>query len=99
MSSSPDVFSPGNLGPVTLRNRTIKAATFEGRTPDALVTDELVEFHRRIAAGGIAMTTLAYVAVAPEGRTHRNMEASDRCAARLNAAASCASPPAFAFAA
>ena len=67
----PTVFEPAQLGPLTLRNRLVKAATFEGRTPDALVTDELVEFHRRIAAGGIAMTTVAYVAVAPEGRTHR----------------------------
>ena len=64
------VFEPAPLGPLTLRNRLLKAATFEGRTPDALVTDELVEFHRRIAAGGIGMTTVAYVAVAPEGRTH-----------------------------
>ena len=65
------MFEPAPLGPLTLRNRLVKAATFEGRTPDALVTDELVEFHRRIAAGGIGMTTMAYVAVAPEGRTHR----------------------------
>ncbi len=67
----PTVFEPAPLGPLTLRNRLVKSATFEGRTPDALVTDELVEFHRRIAAGGIGMTTVAYVAVAPEGRTHR----------------------------
>jgi 2,4-dienoyl-CoA reductase-like NADH-dependent reductase (Old Yellow Enzyme family) len=69
MSSSPDVFSPGNLGPVTLRNRTIKAATFEGRTPDGLVTDDLIAFHRAHAAGGVGMTTVAYCAVSPGGRT------------------------------
>ena len=65
------VFEPVQLGPVTLRNRLVKAATFEGRTPAAVVSPELIEFHRAIAAGGIAMTTVAYVAVAPEGRTHR----------------------------
>jgi 2,4-dienoyl-CoA reductase-like NADH-dependent reductase (Old Yellow Enzyme family) len=62
-------FAPARLGPVTLRNRILKAATFEGRTPDALVTDDLVEFHREMAAGGVGMTTVAYCAVAPEGRT------------------------------
>jgi 2,4-dienoyl-CoA reductase-like NADH-dependent reductase (Old Yellow Enzyme family) len=67
--AGPDVFAPARLGPVTLRNRTIKSATFEGATPDGLVTDRLVEFHRAVAAGGVGMTTLAYCAVAPEGRT------------------------------
>jgi 2,4-dienoyl-CoA reductase-like NADH-dependent reductase (Old Yellow Enzyme family) len=63
------LFAPATLGPLTLRNRTIKAATFEGRSPGGVVTDDLVEFHRRVAAGGVAMTTVAYLAVAPEGRT------------------------------
>ncbi|MCJ0903697.1 NADH:flavin oxidoreductase [Rhodococcus sp. ARC_M6] len=63
------VFTPGRIGPLTLRNRIIKAATFEGRTPDALVTDELIAFHAEVAAGGAAMTTVAYCAVQPEGRT------------------------------
>ncbi|SEK50166.1 NADH:flavin oxidoreductase [Streptacidiphilus jiangxiensis] len=69
--SVPYVFEPTRLGPVALRNRIIKAATFEGRTRDALVSDELIEFHRRHAAGGVGMTTVAYCAVAPEGRTER----------------------------
>jgi 2,4-dienoyl-CoA reductase-like NADH-dependent reductase (Old Yellow Enzyme family) len=69
MNSAPDVFSPAELGPITLRNRTIKAATFEGRTPNALVTDDLISFHRAMAAGGVGMTTVAYCAVSPGGRT------------------------------
>lgn len=67
-----DVFAPARLGPLTLRNRVIKAATFEGRTPDALVTDDLIAFHREIAAGGVGLTTVAYCAVAPGGRTDRH---------------------------
>jgi 2,4-dienoyl-CoA reductase-like NADH-dependent reductase (Old Yellow Enzyme family) len=67
-----DPFAPARLGPITLRNRTIKAATFEGATPQALVTDELIAFHREMAAGGVGMTTVAYCAVAPEGRTDRH---------------------------
>ncbi|NEW29621.1 NADH:flavin oxidoreductase [Nocardia cyriacigeorgica] len=66
------VFAPAPLGPITLRNRVIKAATFEGRTPDALVTDDLIEYHRAPAAGGVAMSTVAYCAVSPEGRTDRH---------------------------
>lgn len=69
MTNPADVFSPARLGPVTLRNRTIKAATFEGRTPDAVASDDLIEFHRVHAAGGVGMTTVAYLAVAPGGRT------------------------------
>ena len=68
--AAPDVFSPVELGPVRLRNRVVKAATFEGRTPRGLATDELIDFHAAVARGGTAMTTVAYLAVAPEGRTH-----------------------------
>ncbi len=64
-----DVFGEAKLGPVTLRNRIIKAATFEASTPNALVTDDLIKYHQLPAAGGVGMTTVAYCAVAPGGRT------------------------------
>ena len=63
-------FAEARLGPITLRNRIIKAATFEGRTPRRVVTDELIAFHRQVAAGGVGMTTVAYCAV-DAGRQHR----------------------------
>ena len=66
------LFEPTTLGPLTLRNRIIKSATFEGRTPGGRPTPEWVEFHRRIAAGGTALTTVAYLSVSPEGGTDRN---------------------------
>lgn len=66
------VFTPYQLGPVRLRNRTVKAATFENLAPDGRVSDELVAFHERVAAGGVGMTTLAYVSASPEGRTYRD---------------------------
>jgi 2,4-dienoyl-CoA reductase-like NADH-dependent reductase (Old Yellow Enzyme family) len=69
---APEVFAPASLGPLTLRNRIIKAATFEGVMPGGTVSDALVEFHRGVAAGGVAMTTVAYLAVSPEGRTDRH---------------------------
>jgi 2,4-dienoyl-CoA reductase-like NADH-dependent reductase (Old Yellow Enzyme family) len=65
---TPDPFAPATLGPLQLRNRVIKAATFEGMAVDGLVTDRLIEFHRAAAAGGIAMTTLAYLAVCADGQ-------------------------------
>ena len=68
---APDVFAPARLGPVRLRNRTVKAATFEGRAPDGQVTDALIDYHLAVARGGVGLTTVAYLAVAPEGRTHR----------------------------
>jgi 2,4-dienoyl-CoA reductase-like NADH-dependent reductase (Old Yellow Enzyme family) len=71
-AGTPAVFEPASLGPVTLRNRIIKAATFEGATPDGLVTDRLIEFHRKVGLGGAGMSTVAYLAVSPEGRTDRH---------------------------
>jgi 2,4-dienoyl-CoA reductase-like NADH-dependent reductase (Old Yellow Enzyme family) len=66
----PDVFGPARLGPVDLRNRVVKAATFEGRTPDGEVTDDLVDYHLAVADRGVGLTTVTCLAVAPEGRTH-----------------------------
>jgi 2,4-dienoyl-CoA reductase-like NADH-dependent reductase (Old Yellow Enzyme family) len=65
----PRPFEVARLGPLPLRNRIIKAATFEGRTPKRAVTDELVEFHREVAAGGVGMSTVAYCAVTRAGST------------------------------
>lgn len=64
----PQLFEPAVLGPVTVRNRIIKAATFEGMSRGGLVSDALIDFHRAFAAGGAGLTTLAYCAVAPDGR-------------------------------
>jgi 2,4-dienoyl-CoA reductase-like NADH-dependent reductase (Old Yellow Enzyme family) len=71
-AAAPQAFEPAPLGPLTLRNRIVKAATFEGVMPGGTVSDELIAFHRAMAAGGVAMTTVAYLAVSPEGRTDRH---------------------------
>jgi len=70
--AAPPVFAPARLGPLTLKNRIIKSATFEGASPRGEVSDQLVAFHERVARGGAAMTTVAYLAVSPEGRTDRH---------------------------
>jgi 2,4-dienoyl-CoA reductase-like NADH-dependent reductase (Old Yellow Enzyme family) len=63
-------FAKAALGPITLRNRVIKSATFEGVMPEALVTEQLIDYHRKVAAGGVGMSTVAYVAVSSDGRTN-----------------------------
>lgn len=62
-------FEPVRLGGLTLRNRIIKAATFEGMSPGSTVSPGLVRHHADLAAGGVAMTTVAYCAVTADGRT------------------------------
>lgn len=62
-----DPFSPARLGPVELSNRIIKSATSEGRSPEGLVTDDLIDFHLGFVRGGAGMTTVAYCCVSPEG--------------------------------
>ena len=62
-------FTPLRVGPLTLRNRFIKSATNEGSAKGGVPSKRLVKFHEDIAAGGVAMTTVAYCAVAPDGRT------------------------------
>jgi 2,4-dienoyl-CoA reductase-like NADH-dependent reductase (Old Yellow Enzyme family) len=66
------VLTPFRLGPLALRNRIVKCATYETRAKDGLVTDALIDWHREFAAGGVGMTTLAYCSVAPEGRTFKD---------------------------
>ena len=61
-------FEPAQLGPLHLRNRILKAATFEGVMPRGAVTQDLIDFHVAVARGGAALTTLAYCAVSMGGR-------------------------------
>ena len=65
-AAHPDPFAPVQLGPIKLRNRVVKAATSEGRSPEGLVSDDLIAFHRSFAEGGVGMTTVAYCCISPE---------------------------------
>jgi 2,4-dienoyl-CoA reductase-like NADH-dependent reductase (Old Yellow Enzyme family) len=68
MISADDIlFTPFKLGPITLRNRTIRAAAFEGMCPGNKVSEDLINYHHSVAAGGIGMTTVAYAAVERSG--------------------------------
>jgi 2,4-dienoyl-CoA reductase-like NADH-dependent reductase (Old Yellow Enzyme family) len=65
--SKSKVFTPGKIGNLLLRNRTIRSGCFEGMCYHATPGDALIEHHRKIAAGGIGMTTVAYCAVSRDG--------------------------------
>jgi 2,4-dienoyl-CoA reductase-like NADH-dependent reductase (Old Yellow Enzyme family) len=64
------VFSPAAIGGLRLRNRFIRSAAFEGMCPDGEPSAALVDYHRALAAGGVAMTTVAYAAVSRSGRSY-----------------------------
>lgn len=61
------LFTPGKIGPLTLRNRTIRSAAFESMCPGNKPSKELLDYHHSVAAGGIGMTTVAYAAVTRSG--------------------------------
>ena len=62
-----EIFTPYKLGPIELRNRTIRSAAFEGMGRNNGPTEELFNYHRAVAKGGIGMTTVAYAAVCRSG--------------------------------
>lgn len=79
-TAPPDPLAPARLGPIALRNRVIKAATYEGMTANGEVSDRLIDFHRKVARGGVAMTTVAYCAVLPGGRLNAHQILMDDAA-------------------
>ncbi len=62
-----EIFTPYKLGPITLRNRTIRSAAFEGMCPGNSPSQELFDYHTAVSRGGIGMTTVAYAAVCRSG--------------------------------
>lgn len=61
------LFTPGKIGPLTFRNRTIRSAAFESMCPGNKPSKELLDYHHSVAAGGVGMTTVAYAAVTRSG--------------------------------
>lgn len=67
------LFSPAKLNGLELRNRIIRAACFEGMSPDGYPTERLIGLHRELAEGGVAMTTIGFCAVEPDRRIREKM--------------------------
>ncbi len=68
-----DPFAPWVLRGLELRNRFIKAATYEGHCPGGRPDREgLAAFHEAFARGGAGLCTVSYGSVEPGGRTFDN---------------------------
>ena len=61
------IFEEAHIGPLTLRNRTIRSAAFESMCPGHQPSQQLYDYHTSVARGGIGMTTVAYAAVTESG--------------------------------
>ncbi|MBP5716524.1 MAG: NADH:flavin oxidoreductase, partial [Bacteroidales bacterium] len=58
-----ELFTPYQLGPITLRNRIIRSSAFENMCKDNRPTQMLQDYHVSVARGGVGMTTVAYCSV------------------------------------
>ena len=65
------IFTPLQIGPVTLRNRVIRSAAFENMAYGNSPSRDLFDYHTAVARGGVGMTTVAYAAVCRSGLSFR----------------------------
>lgn len=61
------LFTPVKIGPVELRNRTIRSAAFENMCVNNGPSEALFNYHTAVARGGIGMTTVAYASINQSG--------------------------------
>ena len=61
------IFTPVQIGPVTLRNRIIRSAAFENMAYGNKPSQDLKDYHVAVSRGGVGMTTLAYASVNRSG--------------------------------
>lgn len=61
------IFTPCNIGPVTLRNRVIRSAAFENMAYGNRPSKDLFDYHVAVSRGGVGMTTIAYASVSRSG--------------------------------
>ena len=73
------LFSGTKLGELSLKNRFIKAATYEGMYKDGVPLVALNQHHAQLAQGGVALTTVSYGAISEQGKTFKDqMKIEDR---------------------
>jgi len=68
-----NLFSPGKIGSVQIKNRIIRSATWVAKaTNDGYVTEDLINIFKDLAEGGTGLIISGYIAVDPSGAaTHK----------------------------
>ena len=73
------LLEPGQLGPVTTRNRIVRSGTSESAGgPRGEVTDTLIAIHERLARGGVGLIVTGHMFCHPRGRYERLQTGIDR---------------------
>jgi len=65
-------FSKQYLNHTEFKNVFIKSACYEGMCDGGLPNQKLLDHHVNLAKGNVALTTISYGAVSPEGRTFKD---------------------------
>ncbi|UCH80637.1 MAG: NADH:flavin oxidoreductase [Nitrospiraceae bacterium] len=64
-----DLFDKTNIGEMTLQNRLVRSATWEGMCDqDGRPTEKLINCYRDLAKGGVGLIVTGYTFVRPEGK-------------------------------
>lgn len=65
------IFEKSHIKGLTLKNRLVRSATWEGLAGgDGAVTEELITFYRQLAQGGVGLIISSYLYVRSDGKQH-----------------------------
>ncbi len=73
------LFQPWSLGRLTIKNRIFMPAMHLNMCRNYAVTDQLIDFYRRRAAGGAGLISVGYATVDENSGTPMNIGAHDDC--------------------
>ena len=66
------LLTPWTLASLSLRNRIVRSATWEGACDDAgQPTDKTIDYYRALAQGGVGLIISGYTFVTPEGKQQK----------------------------
>ena len=68
------LFKPYSIGKMELRNRFVRSGTWEGMAgPEGEITDDLLAFHKRLAAGGVGLIISSFAYITEKGKANPGM--------------------------